>query len=68
MKLFDRIAGIRIKQFISFNGWGVSILDGLDTMWIMGLHEEFEESMPFVANMTFALDPVRFHFYIQIAK
>ncbi|KAF9809117.1 hypothetical protein IEO21_07552 [Rhodonia placenta] len=40
----------------NFNGWGVTLIDGLDTMWIMGLHEEFYEAIPIVANMTFAQD------------
>lgn len=34
------------------------MVDGLDTMWVMGLHDEFREALPFVANMTFALDEV----------
>lgn len=42
-------------DLFSFNGWGVSLIDGLDTMWIMGLQEEFLDSMPTVANMTFVL-------------
>jgi mannosyl-oligosaccharide alpha-1,2-mannosidase len=50
---------------ISFNGWGVSLIDGLDTMWIMGLHDEFIDSMPLVANMTFALDQVRSPFHLS---
>lgn len=45
----------------SFNGWGVTLIDGLDTMWIMGLHEEFYEAIPIVANMTFAQDTVSNH-------
>lgn len=48
----------KLKWILSFNGWGVSIIDGLDTMWIMGLHEEFSEAMPIVANMTFGLTQV----------
>ena len=48
----------RLMQVLSFNGWGVSLVDGLDTMWIMGLHTEFLDSIPIVANMTFALDQV----------
>ncbi|KAL0957118.1 hypothetical protein HGRIS_003211 [Hohenbuehelia grisea] len=31
------------------------MVDSLDTMWIMGLHEEFNASMHAVANLTFAL-------------
>ena len=35
------------------------MVDSLDTMLIMGLHDEFERSIPIIANMTFALDEVR---------
>ncbi|EGO22314.1 glycoside hydrolase family 47 protein [Serpula lacrymans var. lacrymans S7.9] len=32
----------------NFNGWSVSVVDSLDTMWIMGLQDEFYEAMPFL--------------------
>lgn len=34
------------------------MIDSLDTMWIMGLHEYFYEAIPIIANMTFSLDEV----------
>lgn len=43
----------------SFNGWGVTLVDALDTMWIMGLREQFQDSMPKFANLTFSLPEVR---------
>lgn len=33
------------RLFGSFNGWGVSALDSLDTMIIMGLEDEYERAM-----------------------
>ena len=42
----------------SFNGWAVTLIDALDTMWIMGLHDEFRDVIPLIANMTFAHDEV----------
>jgi hypothetical protein len=45
----------------SFNGWGVTIVDSLDTMWIMGLYEEFDAALAIVANITFPMEPVRTH-------
>ncbi|EPB91307.1 hypothetical protein HMPREF1544_01824 [Mucor circinelloides 1006PhL] len=35
----------------SRNGWGTSIFDALDTMIIMGLDQEYQESLQFVANV-----------------
>lgn len=43
----------------SFNGWGVTLVDALDTMYLMGLDEEFERGIDFVENMTFTAGKVR---------
>lgn len=37
-----------------FAGWGATLVDGLDTLWIMGLKEEFEEAAK-------AVDKINFH-------
>lgn len=36
-----------------FNGWGATLIDSLDTMWIMGLKDEFEEALTMVAKTNF---------------
>jgi Glycosyl hydrolase family 47 len=43
----------------SFNGWGLSIVDSLDTMWLMGLYEHFDGGLAAIANVTFSMPPVR---------
>lgn len=43
----------------SFNGWGLSLVESLDTMWIMDLQEDFMDALPVIANMTFDLPSVR---------
>ncbi|PCH44157.1 glycoside hydrolase family 47 protein [Wolfiporia cocos MD-104 SS10] len=57
---YDELRPLTDDPVNNFNGWGVTLVDGLDTMWIMGLHREFDESMPIIANMTFALDQTSF--------
>jgi mannosyl-oligosaccharide alpha-1,2-mannosidase len=37
----------------TFNGWSATLVDSLDTMWIMGLKEEFEEAVEFVKTIDF---------------
>lgn len=37
----------------SFNGWGATLVDSLDTMWMMGLTEEFEEALEAVEKIDF---------------
>ena len=40
-----------------FNGWGATMVDSLDTLWIMGMREEFEEAVEAVDNIDFATSP-----------
>lgn len=35
------------------NGWGLTIVDSLDTMLLMGLDEEFDRAMDFVETLNF---------------
>jgi len=48
-----------IRAIRSFNGWGLTIVDSLDTMWLMGLYDEFDAGLAVVANVTFDMKPVR---------
>ncbi|RMZ91268.1 hypothetical protein DV736_g1506, partial [Chaetothyriales sp. CBS 134916] len=36
-----------------FNGWGATLVDALDTMWIMGLQDEFNDAIDMVAKIDF---------------
>ncbi|KAF2751834.1 glycoside hydrolase family 47 protein [Sporormia fimetaria CBS 119925] len=40
-----------------FAGWGATLVDALDTLWIMGLKEEFEEAVEAVGNIDFTTSP-----------
>lgn len=37
-----------------FAGWGATLVDSLDTLWIMGLREEFEEAVKAVEKIDFS--------------
>ncbi|RIB24404.1 Glycoside Hydrolase Family 47 protein [Gigaspora rosea] len=37
----------------NFNGWGATIIDALDTLWIMDLKKEFNRSRDFVRSVDF---------------
>ncbi|KAI0247096.1 seven-hairpin glycosidase [Lactifluus subvellereus] len=41
----------------NFNGWGLSVVDSLDTMWLMGLYEQFDSGLAIVSNITFSMRP-----------
>ncbi|KAK0269498.1 hypothetical protein LTR35_014794 [Friedmanniomyces endolithicus] len=36
-----------------FNGWGATLVDSLDTLWMMGMRDEFEEALEHVRNIDF---------------
>lgn len=42
----------------SFNGWGVTLVEALDTMWVMGLYDEFGDALSDVAQMDFGMAEV----------
>jgi mannosyl-oligosaccharide alpha-1,2-mannosidase len=39
-----------------FGGWGATLVDNLDTLWIMDLKAEFEEAVTAAANISFSPD------------
>ena len=47
-----------IALICSFNGWGVMIVDSLDTMYIMNLHDEFKRALAFVEKATWDVPKV----------
>ncbi|THH27799.1 hypothetical protein EUX98_g6396 [Antrodiella citrinella] len=52
----DELKPITNRGINNFNGWGLTVVDSLDTMWMMDLQDEFQQALPFVANLTFDLD------------
>ncbi|KAJ7156812.1 glycoside hydrolase [Mycena crocata] len=53
---FDELKPISGGSVNNFNGWGVTVFDSLDTMWIMGLYDLFEEGLEVVTKATFHVD------------
>ncbi|KAF4586522.1 hypothetical protein EYR38_010801 [Pleurotus pulmonarius] len=39
----------------NFNGWGVSMIDSMDTMWIMGLRDEFDTAVRVASQQNFTI-------------
>ena len=52
----------------SFNGWGVTMYDGLDTLWLMGLKPEFERAVSEIEKATFYQAPVRPYMLARIPQ
>ena len=49
----DEVAPISGKWTTSFGGWGATLVDTMDTLWIMGLKEDFEKCVEVVRNIDF---------------
>ncbi|TFK32630.1 glycoside hydrolase family 47 protein [Crucibulum laeve] len=52
---FDELLGLSGGKSNKFNGWGVTLVDSLDTMWLMGLKQEFLSATQEVANQQFRM-------------
>ncbi|KAF7309441.1 alpha-1,2-Mannosidase [Mycena indigotica] len=50
---FDELRPVSGTTVNNFNGWSVSVVDSLDTMWIMGLYDLFEEGLKVVTKTNF---------------
>ena len=53
----DELAPISKKYKDPFNGWGATLVDSLDSLWIMGLRDEFEKAVQDVARIDFQTSP-----------
>lgn len=51
--LHDEVRPVTGTSKDPFAGWGATLVDALDTLWIMGLKEEFEEAVKAVNKIDF---------------
>ncbi|KAH8103847.1 glycoside hydrolase [Cristinia sonorae] len=52
----DEIMPLSKEWQDNFNGWGVSVFDSLDTMYLMRLDEEFSNALDLVERTTFSME------------
>lgn len=50
----DELLPISGGSKTTFGGWGATLVDSLDTLWIIGLRDEFEEAVQAVTEINFA--------------
>ncbi|KAM0211544.1 hypothetical protein ACHAPQ_003178 [Fusarium lateritium] len=51
--MHDELSPASLKYRDTFCGWGATLIDSLDTLWITGMKEEFDEAAKAVANIDF---------------
>ena len=49
----DEVAPISGASRSSFGGWGATLVDALDTLWIMGLRKDFDEAVDATLKIDF---------------
>ncbi|KAJ5129888.1 uncharacterized protein N7515_005927 [Penicillium bovifimosum] len=49
----DELAPISGTRRNELGGWGATLVDNLDTLWIMGMHDEFKKAVAAVARIKF---------------
>ncbi|EJC99126.1 seven-hairpin glycosidase [Fomitiporia mediterranea MF3/22] len=49
----DELRPLRNSSVQNFNGWGVSMFDALDTLWLMDMRSEFERAVHFISKVEF---------------
>lgn len=52
--LKDEVSPISGGTQDTFGGWAATLVDSLDTLWIMGLKEEFDEAVRAIATIDFS--------------
>lgn len=52
----DELAPLSGGSKNTFGGWGATLVDSLDTLWIMGMREEFAEAVDAAVNIDFKPD------------
>ncbi|KAK4613195.1 Mannosyl-oligosaccharide 1,2-alpha-mannosidase IB [Fulvia fulva] len=50
---YDEVKPISGVGSNTFNGWGATLVDSLDTLWIMGLRDEFEDAVNKTSQIDF---------------
>ena len=53
----DEVKPVSGRSNNPFNGWGASLVDGLDSLWIMGMKQEFEQALKAVEKIDFTWSP-----------
>ena len=49
----DELTPVSGGKHDAFGGWGATLVDTLDTLWIMGLKDEFEEAVAAASTISF---------------
>ncbi|KAF6835407.1 class i alpha-mannosidase 1a [Colletotrichum musicola] len=57
--MHDELSPVSGRSRDPFCGWAATLVDGLDTLWIMGMKDEFDEAAKAVKNIDFTYSSTR---------
>ncbi|KAK7059746.1 alpha-1,2-mannosidase [Favolaschia claudopus] len=63
---YDELMPLTGGRVNNFHGWGVSMYDSLDTMWLMGLDDMFYDTMEDLAGQKFDLPPGEYAHFFEV--
>ncbi|KAI5123518.1 hypothetical protein M0805_006678 [Coniferiporia weirii] len=64
----DELLPLSNSSIDNFNGWGVTVVDSLDTMYLMGLHDEFDRGIQIVEKMSFTKKKISVPFFETVIR
>ncbi|KAJ7199252.1 glycoside hydrolase family 47 protein [Mycena pura] len=62
----DELKPMSAESIDNFHGWGVTMYDSLDTMWLMGLEDMFYDTVEDVASATFSMKPGEYAHFFEV--
>jgi mannosyl-oligosaccharide alpha-1,2-mannosidase len=57
-RMHDEVKPISRKSFDPLGGWGASLVDSLDTLWIMGMEKDFAFAIAALEKIDFSTTPM----------
>ncbi|KAL5351140.1 hypothetical protein ACLOAV_002991 [Pseudogymnoascus australis] len=66
--LQDEVVPVKGGAKNTFGGWAATLVDSLDTLWIMGLEEEFEKVVESLDNLDFSKFPKLLVKAVEVAE
>ncbi|WQF87282.1 Putative glycoside hydrolase family 47, six-hairpin glycosidase-like superfamily [Colletotrichum destructivum] len=48
---YDELQPLSLRGRNRYNGWGVTLVDSLDTLWLMGMFDDFNKAVQYVSTI-----------------
>ena len=62
------LKSLELTDILSLNGWGLTVYDSLDTLWLMDLKGEFNRATKHISKIKFRQSGVRLNIFTQLTS